>query len=222
MITWNVRYGFIQLGEIPFRRAQGGNAYSLTVESDPRLPFPALRNCYFLVLADGGRESMEFVNESRWGSDGKRIRYIFDRGAGLIGYSGEFIAKGRREFKRGTIPLTDRVFDGLSLIRWIIEHTSESLEESLFFIGDIILIPIEISANSVKEDIRLKRDAEVIRAFKVDGRLKGQGIAGLSGKFSVWLSASDPPVPLRASVKIWIGEVIIELHDPEKGYRAVE
>ncbi|MDQ1266517.1 MAG: hypothetical protein QG635_1669, partial [Bacteroidota bacterium] len=68
----------------------------------------------------------------------------------------------------------------------------------LHFIGKIE--PIEIE--SVKYPIK---------TVYFTGRADWNGIYGLSGNFEGWFSADDARVPIKAKMKVYIGNVVVEL-----------
>ena len=214
-LVYNVRYGFIDLGQVKIVvphtvRTQEyagyqGRAY---IDSYPKVPFVDLHAIYESVI-DSAVFARFFVgklkDKGHW--DMSRYRFDYDRNRVLI----EVADFDTVVTKRDTLQITTRFHDGLSLFFYA---------RAQLFSGQKINIPTLIKEEKVNTYIDFKGERSSVEVDAVDypidvigfeGNADFVGIFGLTGGFEGWFSNDEARVPIMAKMKVLIGSVTIEL-----------
>jgi hypothetical protein len=209
-LRWEIRYGAIPIASAVLSGRGEGGAFVLDLASDPSLPMAKLRNIYEFMIDPITMDPIACTNSSSWGLDRKRIAYAYDREAGNILYEGDFTEKGVSVRKSGSIAIDENVLDGLALILRMMSRAGKAGSERAAFIGEATAIPIDLIYGETIESISMRGSAGSVPAYRIDGLLSGKGVAGLSGAFTVWVRAETPKIPVKASLKVWLGSVTVE------------
>ena len=214
-LTYNVRYGFIDLGQVrikitnkrvtPSYLAYDGKAL---IDSYNGLPFVNLHATFESVI-DSSVFSRSFLGKTKDGDHWEFARYLFDYGRERIvtevGYRDTSIEK------RDTLALDGPCHDGLSLFFYA-RHQ--------LYAGKAMNIPAVVKEKKVNTyiDFQGKRTTVEVDAipYPVDviefqGTADFVGIFGLTGDFEGWFSNDDARVPILAKMKVIIGSVTLEL-----------
>jgi hypothetical protein len=215
-LRWTISYGLLKLGDLALTETESSEGFRLGLEirSNRKLPIAPLSYSYESDM-DAESKPLRFACRSSRGSDRKSEECLYDYRAGLVRVSRDAVKDGERSAKTGELPLTQNLFDGITLIGWMMALRGSGLERRACFIGDMKAVPLELRFSAEAEWIRLPSAAAPLRAYRVDGRLSGSGIAGLAGTFTLWLSADPSRLPLRAVLRLWIGEAVILLENPD-------
>jgi len=213
-LVYNVRYGFIDLGQVRIRtirtdRGGGTVVYEAKGLIDSyKVPFVDLHAIYESRIDSGGF-SRDFVGRQKDDGRWDVARYTFD-------YPGKrvLIATGVNDTvvgKRDTLPITTPFQDGLSLFFFA---------RTRLFSGAKVSVPTLIKEQKVSTTIDFKDEhgsvdldaadypVDVVR---FDGNMDFVGIYGLTGAFEGWFSNDDARVPIQAKMKVLIGSVTVEL-----------
>jgi hypothetical protein len=203
-IHWRVRYGSIPLADLALKEQDSSETVNLTLSmvTDRRLPFIPLAYSYRSALDGLAR-----------GDDVKTDEYRYDYEAGIVRAARETVKAGKRSADSAELALSPGLFDGINLIGWMMAQRGSGFERRAYFIGDMEAVPLRLVFREGTEWIRLSGQASPIQAYRVDGKLSGPGVAGLTGVFTLWLNADASRLPLKAVIKLWIGEAILEI-DP--------
>jgi len=214
-LTYNVRFSFIDLGQIKITtvRAVTGEGYRgyftrATIASYKSIPFISAE-AIFESVVDSGSFSRTFLGRSREGDDWSFSRYTFlyDRGIGLmdIGANDSVITK------RDTMALPGKVQDGLSLFFYAREY---------LFAGKPLSVPTIIREKKAQTTIDFRTERESVEIDAVDYPIDTQhflgsadfvGFYGLTGSFEGWFTNDAARVPIMAKMQVFIGNVTIEL-----------
>jgi hypothetical protein len=216
-LTYNVRYGFINLGQVRIRvldkklaptyLAYNGKAL---IESYSGVPFVDLK-ATFESLIDSAVFSRYFVGRNKDGKFWEYARYSFDydnhRVITEVGHRDTIIEK------RDTLPLETLYNDGLSLFFFARDR---------LYSGKKMNIPTLIKEAKVNTFIDFKNQRTSVEVDAIDypvdviefeGDAEFVGLFGLTGEFSGWFSNDDARVPIKAKMKVIIGSITIELMD---------
>ncbi len=112
-----------------------------------------------------------------------------------------------------TLPLKEPVFDGISLIslsRQLI--TRRQTREVTAFLDDE-LGRVELNYGGTDKPIKIKAVDQKIPSYYVSGMIRMKGIAGVTGPFQGWFAADSQRPPLYAKLKVFIGNVVVELEE---------
>lgn len=215
-LRWTISYGILELGELSLSETESIEGFNLGLEirSNRKLPVAPLAYSYRSDL-DAESRPLRFACRSSKGKDRKTEEYLYDYRSSSLRFTRDAVKDGRRSVVSGELPLSPRLFDGISLIGWMMALRGSGLDRRASFIGDMEAVPLELSFRAEEESVRLPGRAAPLRAYRVDGRLSGSGVAGLAGTFTVWLSAGPSRLPLKAALRLWIGEAVILLDNPE-------
>ncbi len=214
-LVYNVRYGFIDLGQVRIRtlaRADVLGNHTIhtkaLIDSYSGVPFVDL-HAIFESWIDSLMFSRRFVGKSKEGKSWEYSRYIFDYDANRV-----LVEGGRRDTlveRRDTLAAEGKFQDGLSLFFFARDKLTS---------GRKMNIPCLIKEEKVNTyiDFENKRTSVEVDAvdYPVDviefaGTAEFVGIFGLTGDFDGWFSNDSARVPIMAKMKVIIGNITIEL-----------
>jgi hypothetical protein len=214
-LVYNVRYGFIDLGQVRIRiegilREKASVAYQGKgiIDSYPKVPFVDLHAVYESVI-DSGMFSRRFIGRQKENGQWDHSRYDFD-------YPGrrvliEVATRDSVIVKRDTIPIETPYHDGLSLFFFA---------RAKLFSGLKVNVPTLIKEQKVNTYIDFKNEHTSVDldavdypvdVVRFDGNMDFVGIFGLTGGFEGWFSNDEARVPIQAKMKVLIGSVTVEL-----------
>ncbi|HEX9655984.1 MAG TPA: DUF3108 domain-containing protein [Bacteroidota bacterium] len=216
-LIYNVRYGFIDLGQVRIRAINRISESTFTgyygkakIDSYPSIPFVDLHAIYESVF-DTSIFSRNFLGKSKEDKDKlwDFSRYHFDYLSNKV-----FMEKGEEDsivLKRDTMEIATHYQDGLSLFFYARQQLTA---------GETKNIPTFIKEQKVNTVINFhnKRTSVEVDAIdypvdvvEFDGTAQFVGIFGLTGDFEGWFSNDEARVPILAKMKVIIGSVTIEL-----------
>ena len=214
-LVYNVRYGFIDLGQVQVKtgqtvREQGKTVFQgdAVIQSYQGVPFVDLHAIYSSNFDSLGF-SRHFLGKSReddsWSFSEYFFQYENDRVIMEMGSADHVVER------RDTVPLETRYHDGLSLFFYAREQ---------LFSGKKLTIPTFVmeQKGATLIDFRMERGTlesdfidYPIDVIGFDGTAKFVGIFGLTGDFEGWFNNDEARVPIKANMKVIIGSVTIEL-----------
>ena len=214
-LIYNVRYGFIDLGQVKIVSGERTREDSSTIfRSDAQIqsyqgvPFVDLHAVYHSTFDSTGF-SHYFLGKSRENEDWSFSEYFFqydhDRVVMKVGSEGETIER------QDTVLLESPYHDGLSLFYYAREH---------LFSGSPMSIPTLVKEEKGSTFIDFKGERDVIESDFIDypidvvafeGMAGFVGLFGLTGDFEGWFSNDEARVPIKANMKVIIGSVTLEL-----------
>jgi hypothetical protein len=215
-LIYNVRYAFIDLGQVRIRtgpkiRVGSSSAFSgkALIDSYPKLPFVSL-HAVFEDVMDSAVFSHTFSGKIREDDRWDFSRYHFDYGNNRV-----FIELGRNDTvvaQRETLSVDNKKFqDGLSLFFFARDQLFSHKEVN------VPTLIKEKKSNTFLDFKGERTSAEVdavdypVDVIKFSGKCEFTGIFGLSGEFTGWFSNDEARVPILAKMKVILGSVTIEL-----------
>ncbi|MBK7033117.1 MAG: DUF3108 domain-containing protein [Ignavibacteria bacterium] len=221
-LTYRVSYLNITLGTIktivePFTTYNGKKAVKVKVyiDSHPNIPFVSLHAVYESWMDSTSSYSNKFtantmVEENKWEFD----QYIFDYDKKKI-----FADKFRDKQKIGskTFDIKKRYNDGSSLLfaaRSLL-NVKKSLRLPTVIMDDTVNTVINF--NGTKEAINIDASSYPVKTVFFSGDANWTGIYGLSGRFEGWFSDDEARVPIKATIKLYVGSATIELQSWRRG-----
>jgi len=214
-LVYNVRYSFIDLGQIRIKTAGKTRfatyeafASRALIDSYKGVPFVDL-HAVFESTIDTAVFSRCFTGKVKEDSKWDFARYTFEYDQKRV-----LMEIGQRDTvvsKRETLAVDRAFHDGLSLFFYARDQ---------LYSGRKMNVPVMITEKKVNAyiDFFKERSAVEIDAvdypvdvIKFEGNAEFVGIFGLTGDFTGWFSNDEARVPILAKMKVIIGSVTIEL-----------
>jgi hypothetical protein len=215
-LVYNVRYTFIDLGQVKIRttRRVHAPAYSAyhsiaNINSYQGIPFVDLAATYESDI-DSTVYSHVFVGKDKEGKNWNFARYNFDYDRNRV-----LIDRGRRDSlveRRDTMAIDKHMQDGLSLFFYARDQ---------LFSGKRMNIPCVVAEKKVNTYIDFSRQERKsveldavnypIDVVGFEGTAEFVGIYGLTGDFEGWFSNDEARIPIVAKMKVLVGSVTLEL-----------
>jgi hypothetical protein len=214
-LTYNVRYGFIDLGQVKIKtmkkvKYSGVDVYQTIayIDSYKKIPFVDL-HAVFASNIDSAVFSHFFLGKSKDGDNWDFGRYRYDYGKKVV-----FLESGSRDTivqKRDTLKIDGSTQDGLSLFFFARDQLYSSRTQT------IPAIVKEKKVNTMIDFVGKRRSLEYdlvdypVDVIGFEGEMEFTGIFGLTGDFEGWFSNDEARVPILAKMKVILGSVTIEL-----------
>jgi hypothetical protein len=214
-LVYNVRYGFIDLGQvrIVITHAVHTSSYAAfqgkaVIDSYPKVPFVDLHAIYESLI-DSAVFARFFVgklkDKDHW--DMSRYRFDYDRNRVLI----EVADFDTIVTKRDTLSITTKYHDGLSLFFYARDQLFSHLKVNIPTLIKEEKVMTYIDFKGERSSVEVEGIDYPIDVVGFDGRADFVGIFGLTGGFEGWFSNDEARVPIMAKMKVLIGSVTIEL-----------
>jgi len=214
-LVYNVRYGFIDLGQVKIvthERVQGKGYTAYTTEAVIRsysgVPFVDLHALYESVVDTCGF-SRHFVGRTMENGEWGFSRYLFQ-----YDHMRVVMERGFRDTlvqRRDTLPLESTYHDGLSLFFYARQQLFSAKKM------DIPTLVKEEKANTYINFNGQHGSAEnefidyPVDVVGFEGTAGFVGVFGLTGDFEGWFSNDEARIPIVAKMKVIIGSVTLEL-----------
>lgn len=214
-LIYNVRYTFIDLGQVRIRnygreKKVSFHAYETraNIDSYKSIPFVEL-HAIFLSTIDSAVYSRAFTGKVKQDEAWDYARYHFEYDRQRV-----LIEKGNRDTvvsQWDTLGLKGNQQDGLSLFFFAREH---------LYAGRTVHVPAVVAEKQVnayinflnkREEVEIDAIDHPVDVVYFDGNLDFTGIFGLNGYFEGWFSNDEARIPIMAKMKVLIGSVTIEL-----------
>ncbi|MBI4534640.1 MAG: DUF3108 domain-containing protein [Ignavibacteriae bacterium] len=214
-LIYNVRYGFIDLGQVririlgkettPQHVAYRGKAL---IDSYRGVPFVDLHAMYESLI-DSAVFAREFVGKSKDGKIWTYSKYVFDYDTRQI-----IMESGRRDSiveKRDTVEADTLYQDGLSLFFYARDQLYSRKRVNIPTLITEQKVRTYIDFHNTREAVEIDAVDYPIDVIQFEGTADFVGIFGLTGDFEGWFSNDEARVPIMAKMKVIIGSVTIEL-----------
>ncbi len=214
-LVYNVRYGFIDLGQVRIKTGKtvrdGGHTIfqgDAVIQSYQGVPFVDLHATYESSFDSLGF-SHHFLGKSKVDDSWSFSEYFFEHDRNRV-----IMESGATDHvvdRRDTVSLEADYQDGLSLLFYAREN---------LFSGKQIEIPTLVKEKKGATLIDFSGERGIVESDFIDypidvvgfdGTAKFVGIFGLTGDFEGWFSNDEARVPIKANMKVIIGSVTIEL-----------
>ncbi len=214
-LVYNVRYAFVDLGQIRIKNlgrvehaTPAAYATRALIDSYRGVPFVDL-HAVFESTVDSTVYSRGFTGkvkqDNAW--DFARYSFDYDRNRVLMEMGHQDTVVAQRE----TLTVKGKVQDGLSLFFFARDR---------LFAGQAMNVPAIVKESNVNAHIRFDKERDAVEVdaveypidvVKFEGNAEFVGIFGLTGGFSGWFSNDDARVPIMAKMQVIIGSVTVEL-----------
>jgi hypothetical protein len=216
-LIYSVKWTFIKLGEIKLTivsedTLNGRKVYhcQISIDSRPGLPFVNVHDMYESYIDAAEIYSHRFLSYESKGNYVLFTRYNFDYDKNEVNIRIEKRWEDATEIildSTGVIP--EKVEDSLSMLFFARALSQEKKEMYLpvFVYNKFEYTQLRFSGRM--EELKVK--GQKYKGFYLEGRLKFVGIAGVKEDFKGWFSSDPQHIPLKASMKAFIGSVKLEL-----------
>lgn len=116
-----------------------------------------------------------------------------------------------------TLDIDTKINDGCSLFFLARQYTKSGKKLKIPTLVDTEIYPTIINFHNKVENVDIDAVDYDIETVYFDGQAQWEGIYGLSGKFKGWFSNDDASVPIKAKMKVYVGNVNIELVEWNRG-----
>lgn len=214
-LVYNVRYTFINLGQVRIKTVGRVNAdghpaifSKALIDSYKGVPFVDL-HAVFESIIDSAVFSRHFMGKVKQDATWDFSRYHFEYDRNRV-----IMERGQQDTvvsKKDTTDVTGPYQDGLSLFYYARDQ---------LFSGKRVVVPTlikeqksttHIDFSTATTSVEIDAVDYPVDVVQFDGKMDFVGIFGLTGGFEGWFSNDSARVPILAKMKVLIGSVTIEL-----------
>ncbi len=215
-LTYKVKWSFIRLGTVQLAVRDSFIYNSIPVhkvtfriDSNPMLFFVNMHS-RFTCYVDSLLRPVYYVASERSGNKRKKAIYNFYYADSI--FTIDFMDEhDTTKYRREVLPLKETVFDGISLIFYSRLHISKNHSDTVTAFLDDKLGKVHLNYHGRADTIHIASWKDAIPTYFIDGVINMKGIAGVTGPFRGWFARDAQRPPLRAYVKVFIGNVSAEL-----------
>jgi hypothetical protein len=217
-LTYEVSYLMIKLGTITIRvpgieRGPGWGQFrtEAIIKTYKGIPFMHLLTVFQSTISDQmvstSFGTREYYQDTTW----KYINYAYDQKKDLV-YISERIGNKRIPQNCDTLKLEGKRWqDGLSLFFLARSRSAERKEEHVPTLIYRSKADTYIRFGQERSSVEIDAVGYPVAVNKLEGEAGFTGIFGLTGGFAGWFSADSARVPIMAKMRVYIGNVNIEL-----------
>ena len=215
-LVYVVKYSVMRLGEVKLRITdkkiiKGKISYSAIADIDsyPGIPFVNLHQVYETTMTPD-YYSKYFKGIIKHSDDTSYAEYHFNYSDSLVNISEGKINDQAQSYDT-TISVDKRYQDGLSIFYYSRMNSGQDKE---------VEIPTFIDKKKVNTDITFEDKSEEVSIDAVDydvdcvyleGEAHFISIFGLTGDFEGWFSNDNAAIPIKAKMKVLLGNITLEL-----------
>ncbi|HKI78671.1 MAG TPA: DUF3108 domain-containing protein [Ignavibacteriaceae bacterium] len=215
-LTYVVKYSVMRLGEIKIKVTDktvidGKNYYSavISINSYPSVPFVSLHQVYKTKMTPDyysdyfkgsiKHDDYKAITEYFFDYDNKQVRIRKSR-TDSAGYKID-----------STTTVNKKYVDGLSILFYAMMNVGQNKNDKVpTFINEKKEIT-EINFENTTEDISIDPVDYDIDCVYLSGEVHFISIFGLTGEFEGWFSNDFAAIPIKAKMKVLIGNITLEL-----------
>ncbi|WP_457566453.1 DUF3108 domain-containing protein [Caldithrix abyssi] len=216
-LTWKVSWSFIRLGTLQMIvedtvRIKNQKLYriKLLMDSNPVLIFVNIHNKYECLIDSLFRPVIYLVNENESGNKNILLyQFDYDKRQALMQVLD--VNDSTHVLDEKIINLEHNLYDGISLTFFARGNASPNKTFELYtFINDRTG-PLDMRFGSEVEEVKIRSVGKELPTIRVEGTFHIKGIAGVTGDYKGWFTRDERRVPLKALLKVFVGNVVVEL-----------
>jgi hypothetical protein len=185
------------------------------MQSNPDIPFVNLQASYESWMDPSGAFSHQFIGKVMIEDGTWDFHQIdFDYNKKKI-HTKKWIHK--EVFFDSTYYTSKKYCDGLSLFFLARQFTKLGKSIRIPTIVDYDTVFTVINFMNKKAESEIKAVKYKIKTVYFNGKANWTGIYGLTGEFEGWFSDDDASVPIKAKMKVYVGNIDIELLEWSRG-----
>lgn len=215
-LTYKVKWAFIRLGTLKYQlldtlRQDGNLVYHLRlyIDSNPMLFFVNMHSVFETYMGDR-LIPYKFIAYEKIDNINYLTEHHFNYKDSTMQLTMTDIEDTTHIIKK-TRSITKSIYDALTLVYYArskVENVDIDTLSTFFGeeIGDIVINFRGQKAFSLSDF-----EDEFDISYFIDGTILMKGIAGLTGPYLGWFGGSKRRIPLKAEMKVFVGNVIVEL-----------
>lgn len=220
-LTYKVEWTVVRLGTVKLQvcdtlTINGKLVYhvKLFLDSNPLLFFVNMHSVFESYIDEQFRVHL-FYAEEKIDDITYKTEYRFDYADSLI-YVNMTNIDDPAQIISKKIPLDKKLFEGISLIYYSRANVSETKSETVKAFFESKKGDVEINFKGRNGKIEIDALESEVDTYYLDGTLLITGIAGVTGPYKGWFAADNNRTPLKAEMKVFVGNVVIELEEWKK------
>jgi len=220
-LTYNVSWSFINLGTVKLKvlgkteiDGKQVNRVKFTIQSNPMLFWLQNESVYESFIDDSLR-TIRFITDEYVDGVAYKAVYNFNYTDSLVNINLLENTDSTKSIDR-VIEMHDRLIDGIALIYDTREQVNRKNHYSRTTFFEDNTGDVELIATGRTEPVEIDTLDQPIESWLLEGNIHIKGIAGVTGPYKGWFSADETRVPVFAELKVFIGNVKVELEDWEK------
>jgi len=220
-LTYKVKWSFIRLGTLKLEIAdtsvvEGTLLYhvKLHIDSNPLLFFVNMHNVYDSFINENFQLHHFYADEK---IDGKtyKAEYRIDYADSLILINMTDINDTSRTIQKAT-PFEKTILDGTSLVFYARRQAVSAQKDTVESFFESERGKVAFNFYGKRETVEITALDSPLDCYYIDGKIETRGIAGVTGPYKGWFAADGQRPPIKAELKVFIGNVKIELEDWKK------
>ena len=215
-----VKLGTIKIVSLPDTIHQGEKVKhsQVFIQSNPGIPFYSLRAIFNSFMDMNLREGKYFEanmqeNNDEWGFQRIAFRNNEQKNDSQKNYRIVRVEKwyNKEKINDTTIYSTERVIDGSTLFFLARQLVDRKLNVRMPTIMDLTVGDTKLFFTGKIDKKKIKAVNYPIKVYHFEGSADWVALYGLGGKFQGWFSCDDARVPIYATMRVYLGNVNIEL-----------
>lgn len=220
-LIYKVNWSFIRLGTLKLQVMEQSMLDStlvyyikLYIDSNPLLFFVNMHSVYESFIDEQFRPQL-FLGNEKIDNITYKTEYRFNYADRLIHINMTDIKNPTKTIVRDD-SLKEAIIDGTAMIYYARSHVASVKMDTIttFFEAKHGKVHIHFKGKAGK--IKIDALPEAQETYYVDGIIKMNSIAGLTGPFKGWFAVDRQRPPLKAELKVFIGSVKVELEEWKK------
>ena len=220
-LTYKVKWSFIRLGTLKLEIADtsvvdGTLLYhvKLHIDSNPILFFVNMHNVYDSFINENF-QLHHFYAKEKIDEVTYLAEYRIDYADSLIFINMTDANDPSKTIER-SIPFERTILDGTSLVFYARKQVVSAKKDTVESFFESERGKVAFNFHGKKHQVKIAALDSPINCYYVDGKIDTRGIAGVTGPYKGWFAADGQRPPIKAELKVFIGNVKIELEEWKK------
>jgi hypothetical protein len=215
-LDYVVKYSVMRLGEIKLRitdkkNINGKTSYSAIADIDsyPSIPFVNLHQVYETTMTPD-YYSKYFKGIIKHSDYTSYSEYHFNYSDSLVSIKEGKINDNSSSYDT-TIGIDKKYQDGLSIFYYARMNSGQDKEVSIPTFIDKKKVSTDITFEDKSEDVSIDAVDYDVDCVHLEGEAHFISIFGLTGDFEGWFSNDEAAIPIKARMKVLLGNITLEL-----------
>jgi len=220
-LSYKVNWSFIRLGTLKLQIGERLILDStlvyhikLHIDSNPLLFFVNMHSVYESFIDDQFRPQLFLANE-KIDNITYQTEYRFNHADRLIHIKMTDIKNPTKTIVRDD-SLNEKIIDGTAMIFYARSNVAAIKSDTITSFFEAKRGKVHINFKGKNGKIKIDALPTPLDTYYVDGSIKMNSIAGLTGPFKGWFAVDRQRPPVKAELKVFIGHVKVELEDWKK------
>lgn len=178
------------------------------IDSRPGIPFVDLHSIFNSWIDKSAQYSQQFLASTKGNEGWYYDKYNFDYKKGTILFESGFESTQNKSYLVNT---NTKWNDGLSLFFLARQFCASGRNISVPTIMNSDTVRTAIYFGGKREEVSIDASSYPIKTVYFNGNANWTGIYGMTGKFEGWFSDDEAHIPIKAKLKLYVGNANIEL-----------